>query len=192
MRPADIADLDSLLPEPICAKLNLEPSSLGFCMTATAHALIGASIAAKVINPYLGIPLAIASHFLADLVPHWDAGTNHKKKSLNRFKLEAALDVLLGFALAFIIFRNIVDPVYLFVMVISSQLPDWLKAPSDMFGFKVPPFSWLDWLGHKLQSRMQLPWGLVTQVVIVGLMVVLSIDVQTVSQSFLAYVIPAS
>lgn len=136
-------------------------------MTATAHALIGASIAVRFTNPIIGIPLAIASHFAADLIPHWDAGTNHRQKSAFRLKFEATLDVLLGFALSFLIFRNIVDPTYLFVMIISAQLPDWLEAPSWMFGFKVPPFSWLDYLGHKLQSRMQLPWGLATQVVAV-------------------------
>src|SRR3990167_11027957 len=74
-------------------------------MTATAHALIGASLAAKIVNPVLGIPIAILSHFIADLVPHWDAGTNHKNKTLTRLKLEATLDVLLGFALVFLIFR---------------------------------------------------------------------------------------
>ena len=99
-------------------------------MTATAHALIGASIAAKVANPYLAIPLAILSHFLLDLVPHWDEGTNHREKSLAKIKLEATLDVLLGFTLAFLIFRNFIDPVYLFVMVIAAQLPDWLEAPA--------------------------------------------------------------
>ena len=155
-------------------------------MTATAHALIGASIASRVINPLIGIPLAIISHFAADLIPHWDAGTNHKQKSLMRLKLEAATDVLVGFALVFLIFRSSVEPVYLFTMVIAAQLPDWLEAPSWMFGFKVPPFSWLDYLGHKLQSRMQLPWGLVTQVVIVGMLVFLSVDVKEVSQSLLA------
>src|SRR3990172_6018337 len=155
-------------------------------MTATAHALIGASIALKVTNPLLGIPIAILSHFIADLIPHWDAGTNHKKKSLTRLKMEAAADVLLGFLLAYLIFWKFVDPEYLFVMIIAAQLPDWLEAPSWMFGFKVPPFSWLDWLGHKLQSRMQLPWGLVTQVIIVGMLVFLSVDVQKVSQSLLA------
>lgn len=144
-------------------------------MTATAHALIGASIATKIANPILGITIAIISHFIADLIPHWDAGTNHKKKSLTRLKMEATADVLLGFVLAYLIFGGIVEPVYLFVMIIAAQLPDWLEAPSWMFGFKVPPFSWLDWLGHKLQSRMQLPWGLVTQVVVVGLVIYLAI-----------------
>src|SRR3990167_8457941 len=71
-------------------------------MTATAHALIGASIASKVVNPAVGIPLAIISHFLADLVPHWDAGTNHRQKSPTRLKLEAAADVLVQSSAVFV------------------------------------------------------------------------------------------
>lgn len=152
-------------------------------MTATAHALIGASIAVKVANPLIGIPLAILSHFVADLVPHWDEGTNHKNKSLTRLKLEAAADVLLGFILAYLIFWRFVEPQYLFVMIIAAQLPDWLEAPSFMFGIRVPPFSYLDWLGHKLQSRLQLPWGLVTQVVAVGLLIYFSIGGTNLSQA---------
>jgi hypothetical protein len=145
-------------------------------MTATAHALIGASLAAKIANPLLGIPLAIASHFLVDLIPHWDAGTNHRKKSQVRLVAEAALDVLLGFALAFLIFRNQVDLRYLFVMIIAAQLPDWLEAPSFMLGIKIPPFSWMDWIGHKIQSRIQLPWGLLTQIVVVGLALLVTVN----------------
>ena len=144
-------------------------------MTATAHALIGASLAVKVANPALGIPLAIVSHFVADLIPHWDAGTNHKKKTKMRLIVEATLDVLLGFALVFLLFRNQANPTYLFIMVISAQLPDWLKTPSDIFGFSVPPFSWIDWLSHKTQWRLQLPWGLVTQLIVVGLVVYLAL-----------------
>lgn len=140
-------------------------------MTATAHALIGASLAVKITNPFVGIPLAILSHFLLDLIPHWDEGTNHREKSLAKIRLEATFDVLLGFALAFLIFRNLSDPVYLFAMIIAAQLPDWLEAPAAWFNVKIPPFSWMDWLGHNLQSRMQLPWGLVTQIVVVGIFV---------------------
>lgn len=142
-------------------------------MTATAHALIGASLAVKVVNPVLGIPLAIISHFVADLIPHWDAGTNHKKKTKLRLATEAAFDVLLGFALVFLLFRNHVNLPYLFAMVIAAQLPDWLKTPSDIFGIHVPPFSWIDWLSHKTQWRLQLPWGLVTQIIVVAIVLFL-------------------
>jgi hypothetical protein len=156
-------------------------------MTATAHALIGASLAVKIASPYLGIPLAIASHFIADLVPHWDEGTNHRQKSLNRIRLEAALDVLLGFALVFLLFRNRIEPVYLYSMVIAAQLPDWLEAPAAWFNLKIPPFSWMDWLGHKIQSRLQLPWGLVTQVVVVGLVLMISVDFTEISRNLLSF-----
>lgn len=151
-------------------------------MTATAHALIGASLAVRITNPLLGIPLAIISHFIADLIPHWDEGTNHRTKSMMRVRTEATFDVLLSFALSFLIFRNLVDPVYLFVMIIAAQLPDWLEAPSFFFGIKIPPFSWMDWLGHKLQSRLQLPWGLVTQAVIVGILVLVAVTPDGISQ----------
>ena len=140
-------------------------------MTATAHALIGASIAAKVINPWFGIPLAILSHLVADLIPHWDAATNRRQKSSLRLRAEAVFDVVLGFALTFLIFRNIVDLNYLLVMVIAAQFPDWMESPFVMFNIKVPPFSWAYWVGHNLQTKMQLPWGLVTQIVTVGLVV---------------------
>lgn len=152
-------------------------------MTATAHALIGASIAVKVTNPLLGIPIAILSHFVADLIPHWDAGTNHKKKSMMRLKLEATADVLLGFLLSYLIFWPFVDPQYLFIMIIAAQLPDWLEAPYFMFGVKLPPFTWFRWAGSKLQTRMQLPWGLVTQVVTVGILIYYSIGASNLTSA---------
>lgn len=158
-------------------------------MTATAHALIGASLASRIANPLWGIPIAILSHFVADLVPHWDAGTNHRQKSMMRLRVEATLDVLLGFALVILLFRNFAqtNPVYLFSMVIAAQLPDWIEAPSWMFGFKVPPFSWLDWLGHKLQTRAQLPWGLITQIAVVVLFLLAAqVDFIDTSKTLLA------
>lgn len=160
-------------------------------MTATAHALIGASIAAKVSNPIIGIPLAIFSHFLADLIPHWDVGTNHREKTKTQLNIEASLDILLGFGLVFLIFQNQVNPIYLFSMVIAAQLPDWLEAPSWLLGLNIPPFTWFYWIGHKIQSRMQLPWGLVTQIIVVGLLLLASVNISIVSQT-LASLIPAS
>lgn len=144
-------------------------------MTATAHALIGAAIAAKVINPFLAIPLAIISHFALDLVPHWDAGTNHRQKTKKKLKIEATVDVLLGFALSFLLFGSSVNPIYLFIMIIAAQLPDWIEAPYWIFGVNLPPFTWMYQISHRVQSRLQLPWGLVTQIVIVGTFVFLAL-----------------
>jgi membrane-bound metal-dependent hydrolase YbcI (DUF457 family) len=47
-------------------------------MTATGHAIIGVAIAATIPNPFIAVPIAIGSHILADIFPHWDTGTNRK------------------------------------------------------------------------------------------------------------------
>lgn len=39
-------------------------------MTATNHAITGALIAVVIKNPYLALPLALASHFALDVIPH--------------------------------------------------------------------------------------------------------------------------
>lgn len=46
-------------------------------MTATNHALTGALIGVAVSNPWLAIPLAVASHFVCDAIPHF--GLNDQK-----------------------------------------------------------------------------------------------------------------
>ncbi len=41
-------------------------------MLETPHVIVGAAIATKVGNPALAIPLAFASHFILDRIPHWN------------------------------------------------------------------------------------------------------------------------
>lgn len=44
-------------------------------MLQTPHVVIGCAIAINVGNPYLAIPLSLASHFVLDRVPHWNPHT---------------------------------------------------------------------------------------------------------------------
>ena len=130
-------------------------------MTATGHALIGTVIAAKVGNPFAAIPIAIASHFLADALPHWDTGYHRKQKSKRKFFIESALDVLLGFVLSFILislFFPKTNLSYAFLMIIMAQLPDWLTAPYLFFNIKTIPFCWIYKLQKIFDSRKDLPW----------------------------------
>src|SRR5438067_1343309 len=94
-------------------------------VTATSHAIIGTVIAAKIGNPALGIPLAILSHVLADLFPHWDFGTHKDKKKPLRFIIESILDVLAGFLVAYLLITWLfpaTNLLYAFIMVIAAQL----------------------------------------------------------------------
>ncbi len=143
-------------------------------MTATGHAIIGTVIAAKIGNPALAVPLAIASHIAADAFPHWDEGTNGNKTK-ERITLEAVFDVLIGFAisyfLVFFLFPE-TDIVYVFLMILVSQSLDWITAPYYLFGIKLfKPFYTFQKL---FDNEMKAPWGIINQIAILALIVILA------------------
>lgn len=139
-------------------------------MTATSHAVIGAVIAAKIGNPLLAIPIAFASHLIADRIPHWDPATNIKKKGKERLLLDSFIDVSLSFALAYLItyyFFPETNISYMFLIVVCSQFFDWLTAPYYFFNIKFAPF----YLSYKFQKlfdrKLDKPWGIAIQAVVV-------------------------
>lgn len=136
-------------------------------MTATTHALTGGVIAAAVANPVIALPTAVAVHFLIDLIPHWDIGTNFDKRSWRSNFVLTAVDVLLGYLLVFIIFSGNVAPLHLWATVIFAQLPDWIEAPYLFFNLKFAPSVWIEKIQHKLHHRATLIPGLATQAVLV-------------------------
>lgn len=147
-------------------------------MTAGAHAVIGAAIASQISNPVVGIPLSFLSHFLCDKVPHWDVMTD-KTKPKNRIFVETVIDVLGGYALVFLLFVIIlksVDPTYIFLSAFTAQLPDWVEAPyvvlKKNWQFAIDMKHWQSKIhDFGFDSRLKAPWGIVSQVVVVGLFV---------------------
>lgn len=159
-------------------------------MTATAHALAGAVIAAKIANPFLAYPAAVGSHFLMDIIPHWDTGTHREEKTRMRFFLESALDVSVGIFLVFLLFANHVNPLHLWLSVFFAQLPDWLTAPYLFLKLKVFPSFEIYKIQSFLNTRASLAVGLATQIVIITPLVYLSLPepVQEVVTSALALI----
>jgi hypothetical protein len=139
-------------------------------MTATGHALIGTVIAAKVGNPVIAIPIAIASHFLADAIPHWDTGYHRQQISKQRFFIKSVLDVILGFVLSYILIFFVFPSTslaYAFKLILMSQLPDWLTAPYLFLGLKSTPFCWFYKMQKTFDSSIGLPWGFINQAAVV-------------------------
>lgn len=144
-------------------------------MTATGHAVIGTVIAAKVGNPALAIPLALASHIVADFIPHWDTGTNKEKKGIQRVLFETVIDVSLGFALSYgllIFLFPRTEPLYAFLIILASQSFDWLMAP--YYFFNVQAFKWAYTFQKLFNRELDKPWGIINQVAILILLVVLA------------------
>lgn len=146
-------------------------------MTATAHALIGGAIAVSIQNPALGIALSTASHPIADMVPHWDFGWGWRQKTKLKLFTQASADLLLGTLFAYLIFvqsgffgSNINLP-YFFACIFASELWDILETPYWFLGWKFPPFNWIYKFQSKIQGKAKLPWGILTQVVAISLVI---------------------
>lgn len=140
-------------------------------MTATAHALVGGAIAASISNPALALPLATISHPLLDMVPHWDFGNGWRTKNKVTLFAESVLDLVVGIVLAYLIFGRNIDPIYFLACIFFSEIWDILMMPYLLFSWKFPPFSTAYNIQHKIQKHAKLtflPWGILTQAVTVG------------------------
>lgn len=139
-------------------------------MTSITHALIGASIAAKTNNPYVAAPVALGLHFVADLIPHWDLGTNHRKRPKWVTGSLAIVETLIALTIGIFLFLPYVpSSTTLVVAIIFSLLPDWIEAPYHILKPNAPKFLYYLYKPQSvLHARAQLPWGMVTQVVTAG------------------------
>ncbi len=75
-------------------------------MTATNHALTGATIGLLINKPLITLPVAFLSHFLCDAIPHFGATKNSKLASLSSsaFKRLLAVDASLCMVLVIVLF----------------------------------------------------------------------------------------
>ena len=137
-------------------------------MLAASHVLIGASLASLIPNPAAVLPLALGLHFLGDLLPPWDLRTRHVTRSKLKTITLSLTDAGIGYALGFLFFGSSIPIPYLIAMMFTAQLPDWLEAPYHIFDWNFPPFSSIKELQSRLHNKLDLPWGLVWQVLIVA------------------------
>lgn len=122
-------------------------------MTATNHALTGAIIGLTIHQPLLAIPLALASHYALDAIPHADGLVDAKTKSYRLYLLaEASLCFLVVLALA------LTQPEYWWlgaVCAFAAASPDfmWIKGfLAEQKGKKWPkPKYWFSKLHAKVQ-----------------------------------------
>ena len=139
-------------------------------MTATSHAIIGTVIAARIGNPALAIPIALASHFLVDALPHWDTSYHRRSKSRRKFLIETILDFAIGLVLSYLLIFFVfpsTNLIYAFFMILVSQSPDWLTAPYLFLNWNFPPFTWFYKFQKIFDIHLGLPWGIINQAAVV-------------------------
>ena len=101
-------------------------------MLETPHAIVGAVIVSKIPNPIISLPLAFASHFVLDMVPHWNPHLNteirNKGKISSTTTLIVAADVLLaiisGVAISSLSLPDTTHAGFVLMGAFSGVLPD--------------------------------------------------------------------
>jgi len=142
-------------------------------MLATSHSLTSALIVSKILPPQLSLPLVLLSHYLLDIVPHWDTGTGltSGRKSKKTAVLETLVDLAIAFTLVFIFFQKgkPFSPL-LWVAVFLGILPDLIEFPALFFNIRPFPLNLLEKFHNDIMHRSgKLPWGLIYQLIFIGI-----------------------
>ncbi len=132
-------------------------------MLSTPHMLVGAAITRLIPDPNLSIPLAVASHFVFDAVPHWD-GSAPKPPFKRRQVITASLDYLLGLTIIYLLTQNSPDARLLFAGAIAATLPDIFQGILSIINyvFKKSYLSMYTKFHVGIQGRLPLLLGLIT------------------------------
>jgi hypothetical protein len=155
-------------------------------MLLTPHTMVGVAIGATVPNPYAAVPLSLGMHFLGDAVPHWDFYSNTSReerlKGWRPIAVMADLILAVGIGLTAVLFalwvlQDQALALNIFLCGIISVLPDALEAPYIFMGKETGFVGMLTKIQRKIQFQAPLPWGIITQLVVMfvaGLLIVSS------------------
>src|SRR5689334_22883185 len=72
-------------------------------MLETPHVAVGVAIASKFPNPWVAIPLSLASHFILDKVPHWNPHMYTETKKFGRPAKSSTTLALIDIGVAFVL-----------------------------------------------------------------------------------------
>ncbi len=140
-------------------------------MLSIAHGPTGAFIATKIPNPFISIPLILASHFLEDRIPHWDVGqglTSQKKSKKSAFLQELFFDFPLSFLIVFVFFQMGKPFDYRpWLGWFLGLLPDFLEFPYLFLQYRSPLMkkfaAFHSWCHRSTPNKF---WGLLPQLLV--------------------------
>lgn len=103
-------------------------------MILLVHLLLGAAIGQKISNPYMAIILALLSHYVLDLIPHFDYSlTDTDKRHWIRLWpniIKISIDLAVGILLIVIFSAN---RLIIYTCAFFAALPDGLTVINSIF-----------------------------------------------------------
>lgn len=113
-------------------------------MTASNHLLAGAAIAVSVKQPWLIVPLALASHYAMDALPHFGVhrGEPFARNRHRMFRMVLAADIFLAVIALFTLPRLIDGSIIPASVLLAGMLLAW-----------VPDSVWVYRFFHELKTK---------------------------------------
>jgi hypothetical protein len=144
-------------------------------MLETPHVFVGAVIATKFPNPLIAIPLAFASHFVLEMVPHWNPHLNSETEKFGqptrRSTVITAVDSTLALAsgsfIAYQALPNLGQAALILACSFASVLPDVMEGPYFFLKMRT---NWIKkWIAFQksIQSDTTPFWGFISQTLII-------------------------
>lgn len=144
-------------------------------MLLTPHTLVGVAVGASVKDPIIAPIISFGMHFLGDLVPHWDffSSTDKEERRKGWRPIAVMFDLTIGVAVgvASVLYAlwvlNRPDTAFnILTSGIAAVLPDMLEAP--YIYSNRDPFPFITNIQRKMQFQAKLPWGAITQLLVIG------------------------
>lgn len=141
-------------------------------MLELPHTIVGATIASKISNPAISLPLAFLSGFLVDLLPHWNPhlytemsrdGKVSRRSTLICL-LDSSLALTLGLFFAFRFWPDYPRVIIILMGCFLAVLPDLIEAPYFFLGIKNKLLLRFIQFQRKLQWNVPLVPGILSQV----------------------------
>jgi len=145
-------------------------------MLVITHALVGGLVATKISHPIITSPLLFLTHLFLDRIPHWDLGTDFRKRKKVVNFLLGLTDLLGGIGACWLIFQKTfpLNPL-LWTGVFFSLLPDFLEFPALFLNWRFFPFDKLEFVhSHYFHRKSKFPQGLILQIIIIGVILFLA------------------
>lgn len=143
-------------------------------MLESPHVLVGAAIARNIPNPLIAIPLSLASHFVLDILPHWNPHINREikkygkptKQSTTIIAADSSLALLSGTFIA-LSSQTFEQTLLTLACCLVSVLPDVVEAPYYFLNKKHGLVErWIKWQ-KSIQNDVEMIPGLISQLLVI-------------------------
>lgn len=147
-------------------------------MLELVHAATGGIIAYKIGSPLVSLPLALLSHAVLDLLPHWNPSLTKEKKKSGKISsktiliifFDCLIGLILGLKIASLALPDTKKAIIVVFGCLAGILPDLIEAPYFFLNKNFPLLKGLISFQSKHQWNVPFVFGVSSQILLLILL----------------------